>query len=278
MRADLLRFAQGRPIEAPAPATTARPPRAIVAPPPSTGAQQTTPPPPEAAPSSSRTGWFFVIILLLFVVLGGGLWALAQTLGVFEESPNLVTVPNVVGDTIDLATQRLEGDGFVVGDLIDRESSEPPGTVLDQAPSANEQVEEGATITLTVSVGVGEATLEDLRGRTEGEAREILAAAGFTNIQQVQREESDEEEPGIVLRTEPGPGGPYPKDEPIVLVVARTPTTTTTTTTEPPPTTTTTTAPPTTTTTAPPPTTTTTTAPPTTTTTTTEPTTTTTEP
>jgi beta-lactam-binding protein with PASTA domain len=259
----------------PVPAPSAGPPAG-----PSTAAVLAVPPEPipaeqVAAAPSKRTGWFFAIIVLLLVVLGGLLFAFGRQLGIFEDQKRLVTVPPVVGLDVATATEQLEDLGLRV-DTSDRESDEPPGTVVDQSPAANEQVAEGETVTLAVSVGVGEATLDDLRGLTETDARNRLRDAGFRDVPAPRLEESAEVDAGRVIRTEPAPGV-HPKDTQILLVVASAPvetTTTTTTTTAPP--TTTTTAPPTTTTTAPP--TTTTTAPPTTTTTAPPTTTTTTEP
>jgi serine/threonine-protein kinase len=271
MRADLLRFRDGRPIAAvtPVPTGPARPPgpATVVAAPP-----DPTPPPEVAQPASKRSGWFFAIIVVLLLVLAGLLFAFGSQLGIFEEQRRLVTVPPVVGLDVATATQTLEELGLEV-DTSDRESDQPPGTVVDQSPAANEQVTEGETVTLAVSVGVGEATLEDLRGLTETDARNRLRDAGFTDVPAPRLEESTEFEPGRVIRTEPGPGV-LAKDTQILLIVASEPveTTTTTTTTTTPTTTTTTTAPTTTTST------TTTTTAPTTTTTTTEATTTTTEP
>jgi beta-lactam-binding protein with PASTA domain len=208
------------------------------------------------------------------VVLGGLLFAFGRQLGIFEDQKQLVTVPSVVGQPVADATRAIEELGLRV-DTVDRESDEEPGTVVDQTPAGNEQVAEGETVILGVSVGIGEATLENLANLTEDEARTRLRDAGFTDVPAPRTEETDAVEPGRVIRTEPGPGV-YPKDTPIVLVVAAAPAETTTTTapttTTTAPTTTTTTTAPTTTTTAP---TTTTTAP---TTTTTAPTTTTTEP
>ena len=168
----------------------------------------------------------------------------------------------MVGRTYDEAVTTLEDAGFKVT-RSDQESDKPKDTVLSQSPKAQDEVDEGSTVVLTVSTGVGEADLVDLTGKTEAEARSTLGAAGFTNVTS-RPEDAPDKDPGTVIRTEPGPGL-LPKDTPIVLIVAAEPTTTTTSlvpTTAPPATTT---APPTTTTTAPP--TTTTTAPPTTTTT-----------
>jgi serine/threonine-protein kinase len=268
MRADLLRFRDGRAITPvnPVPTGPARPP--VVAAPPLR--PPTEPAPVAAAPPSGagrRTGWFFVIILLLLVVLGGLLVAFGQQLGIFDEQARQVTVPDVIGLSVGDATERLESEGFEVR-TNEQESSQPEGEVTAQSPGPQEQADEGSTVVLTISAGVGTVSVPDVVGLTENDARQALTEAGITGTVTRRDEElADEARIGQVLRTEPQVGSLIAKDEPVVLVIAVAPATTTTT--EAPTTTaaptTTTTAPPTTTTTQPP--TTTTTAPPTTTTT-----------
>ena len=269
MRADLLRFRDGKPIAPvnPVPTGPARPP-APPTPPSTPAVLPAGPPPVEDLPKSRKTGWFFAIILLLLVVLAGLLFAFGQQLGVFEEQTKTVTVPDVVDLDLKTATTRLEDVGLKVT-TSDQESDKPEDTVLDQTPAAGKEAKEGDTVVLLISVGIGKATLPDLVGRDEREARQILTDAGFTNVGQIV-EESEEQEPGHVIRTDPAPGQQYDKDQRITLFIAAAPATTTTavvvttsppvvtttsppvvTTTQPPPVTTTTAAPVTTTTSAP---------------------------
>ncbi len=262
MRADLLRFREGKPIAAVnvVPTGPARPPSP---PTPPTGNPTVPPPivPVAEEPERKKTGWFFVIILLLLVVLAGLLFAFGQQLGVFEEQTKQVAVPDVVDLDQVAAKKRIEDVGLKV-DTSDQESDKPEGTVLSQNPTGGEKVDKGSTVILTVSVGIGNATLPNVEGRTESEAREILKAAGFDNVGPPVLEESEAQEPGRVLRTVPTPDQQYPKDTLITLFLARPPATTTTavvvttsppvvTTTQPPPVTTTTQPPPVTTTTQP---------------------------
>jgi serine/threonine-protein kinase len=248
MRADLLRFREGKPIAAvnPVPAGPARPPSP---PTPPTGNPVVVPPPLPVAdePARKKTGWFFVVILLLLVVLAGLLFAFGQQLGVFEEQAKKVAVPDVVDLDQETAVKRIEDVGLVV-DTSEQVSDEEPGTVLSQDPGAGEQVEEGSTVILTISVGIGEASLPDVTGLDEGRAREVLKDAGFENLASPVLEESDAQEPGKVIRTEPVPGQVYAKDTLITLFISKQPETTTTLapTTQPPTTQAPTTLPPTT--------------------------------
>jgi beta-lactam-binding protein with PASTA domain len=61
-------------------------------------------------------------------------------------------VPDVSGDSESEARQRLEQEGFVVGQSQEEESGDAdPGTVLRTSPSAGETVRLGTTITLVVA-------------------------------------------------------------------------------------------------------------------------------
>ncbi|MCU1354739.1 MAG: serine/threonine protein kinase with sensor(s) [Acidimicrobiales bacterium] len=260
MRADLLRFREGRSVAAAgsaspglAGADPADPPTsATMAVPRAGGPVPGAVAAPEATasqPPHKRTGWLFGIILLLVAVLGVLLFAFGRQLGIFENQKKSVAVPTVVGLDVDVATTKLKDAGFKVQPTL-RADAAAVGKVLDQDPK-DTTAKEGSTVRITVSSGPGTARLEDLAGKTEGEARDALTAAQFSNVQP-RYEESADQPPGIVLFTEPGPGI-YARDRLITLVVSipstsTTTASTTTTTTAP----TTTTAAPTTTTTSPP--------------------------
>jgi serine/threonine-protein kinase len=257
MRADLLRFREGKPIAGvnPVPTGPARPPSPPT--PPAGNPATVVPPPQPVAPEQGRrrTGWFFVIILLLLVVLAGLLFAFGQQLGVFEEQTKKVAVPDVVDLPVQDAEDAILEAGLKFTISNDQSTTQPEGTVVSQSPAGGEQAEKGSTVILNVSVGVGEAVLPDVKGLSEQEARALLKKEGFENVRAPILEDSEEQEPGKVIRTMPDPGQSYPKDTEITLFIAKMPETTTTeqvttapptvvTTTQPPPVTTTTTRPP----------------------------------
>ena len=251
MRADLLRFREGRPVLAAG--VRATPPPGLVttvtaAVPHSAGTTVATAPVGDArryedepVAGNRRTGWFFAAILLLLAVLGGLLFAFGQQLGIFDSQAKQVTVTNVVGKPQDVATQELENLGFVVADPKQEASARPVGEVSRQNPPAGREVDEGSTVTLTVSSGPDRAVLPDVSRLPETEARLLLVAAGFDAKKITRRDEESDQVLDTVVRTEPGPGpDPQLVDISIVLVVAvPRPTTTTATTTTLPPTTTT---------------------------------------
>lgn len=130
-------------------------------------------------------------------------------------------VPNVVGMKEDDATKLLEDLGYKVK-LKEKKSDKEEGTVLRQNPSAGEQLENGETVTLTISdgKGKGEAKVPSLIGKTEAEAKRILKEAGFTvgNITEV---ESDEYDKGKVVEQQYEAGTKLEKEKPVGFSVSK---------------------------------------------------------
>ncbi|MDQ1027778.1 beta-lactam-binding protein with PASTA domain/serine/threonine protein kinase [Streptomyces umbrinus] len=93
------------------------------------------------------------------------------TLTVSTGAPK-VAVPNVIDDPVDEATEKLEDDkyGFTVK-TESKESSETPGTVLEQDPTAGDEVEKGSTITLTVAKEKEQSTVPDVSGLSCDDAK-----------------------------------------------------------------------------------------------------------
>ncbi|HEY5858642.1 MAG TPA: Stk1 family PASTA domain-containing Ser/Thr kinase [Aldersonia sp.] len=91
--------------------------------------------------------------------------------------PEQVRVPNVVGQTIDVAQPNLEGVGFrVVVENV--ESQQPRGEVVSTSPGGGASTDRGATVTVRVSSG-DQITMPDLTGQTVAQALDSLRAAGW---------------------------------------------------------------------------------------------------
>jgi serine/threonine-protein kinase len=66
--------------------------------------------------------------------------------------PNAVSVPSVVGGTVDDARRVLAQAGLAVGNIAQAmDSGTTPGTVVSQNPDANAQTAEGGTVDLVVA-------------------------------------------------------------------------------------------------------------------------------
>jgi eukaryotic-like serine/threonine-protein kinase len=117
--------------------------------------------------------------------------------------PEKLPVPNVVGTQLDAASTVLRNRGFDV-EVQRVLNPAPKDRVLREDPQPGTKVNEGSTVTLTVSDGPGQTAVPDVSGRSEAQARKALEKAGFKG--QVQREPSDVVKAGYATRTVP-PGG-----------------------------------------------------------------------
>ncbi len=86
-------------------------------------------------------------------------------------------VPNVVGNPAATARDMLETRGLKVNPNSAYEFAEAPeGTVIRQSPGAGAKVKKGDTVTLTISKGVEQVQVPDIRKISEAEALERLNA------------------------------------------------------------------------------------------------------
>ena len=101
--------------------------------------------------------------------------------------PNLTkqvmsTLPNVVGLTVDQATQQLQTAGFNVQTGTPVDSTVAAGLVAQQDPAAG-QVAGGTTVTLSPSTGNAPAVpIPGVSGQSPSQAQATLSSAGFTNV------------------------------------------------------------------------------------------------
>ena len=93
-------------------------------------------------------------------------------------TPERVQVPNVVGSSISVATQRLQNEGFEVVPVRDN-SDKPRNTVIGQDPQGGTSAAEGSRVTINVSDGPSISDVPDVVGDGRNEARKELVAAGF---------------------------------------------------------------------------------------------------
>jgi len=92
-----------------------------------------------------------------------------------------VVVPNVVGQTPEVAQANLEQLGFTVNRVADGRSADvDKGEVMavNPAPAAG-PVPYGSKVDIQVSVGVPQVKVPDVTGKKSGEAKKILEAAGL---------------------------------------------------------------------------------------------------
>jgi eukaryotic-like serine/threonine-protein kinase len=122
-----------------------------------------------------------------------------------SKGPNLITLPDALGEQEETARSELERLGFIV-DVDPQNSDEPEGTVIGQDPGPGSELPRGERITLIVSTGAGSVILPDVVGQPEETAIDTLSGRGAFNIQVIEQETEEKSEDGRVLDQAPGPG------------------------------------------------------------------------
>jgi len=114
-----------------------------------------------------------------------------------------VTLPSVIGMTVDEATKTLRDEGFsvTVADPID--ATETAGTIVEQSPGAG-RVAGGTNVTITPSNGQG-VPVPSVGGRPD-DAENQLRAAGFGRIERQCTENEGAPPQGVVTGTDPAAG------------------------------------------------------------------------
>jgi beta-lactam-binding protein with PASTA domain len=180
-----------------------------------------------------RHWWVWLLLLAIGVVVALGLlywWQQEED----DEAADTRAVPSVVGLTEQEAREVLEREGFEV-EVEDEESEEPEDTVVAQEPEAGTELEEGGTVTLTVSRGPPETETEtvvetetetaeretaevpDVVGQDHVDAGDAVADAGF--LPETYPVESAEEA-GTVVAQNPDGGTELQEGERVRLNVS----------------------------------------------------------
>jgi eukaryotic-like serine/threonine-protein kinase len=185
--------------------------------PPTTTGQRFPGAPPEP-PRSRPWTWVLLIVGVLAV------FALALWLGrsFFGDTTQQVRVPQVNGQPEETARQLLTDAGLATG-TVTQEASDTieAGLVIRSDPEQGQDADEGSTVDLVVSSGADTiAVPQDIVGRTEAEARQILQDAGLQAAPRSQQERSDEPA-GQVIGSDPEPGTQLARGSAVTLIVSQ---------------------------------------------------------
>ncbi len=226
LRADLLRFADGRPVEAGDPSLTnvmgavgagATATTMMAA---QTGRTMAVPlgglPPSdrEAEERKKRTRRLIVILVLLLIALGIiGYFLLSSVIG------GKVSVPDVVGETTAAATQTLQNDHLSVGTKVFKTSTTAKGLVLSTSPASGASVSKNSAVNLVVSDGpnIPTVAVPNVQNDQLTTAIQKLTAAGLTYTV---KDIPSTQPVGTVLTQSPAANTKIKANVPVVLTVS----------------------------------------------------------
>ena len=134
-----------------------------------------TPPYVPADEPQKRTGLYVALLLGGLVLVAIVLFFVGTQL---NQPTKQVAVPDVVGIEVTDAVNRVQAAGFKV-ETKNEVSDRPVGRVFEQTPAGNTNADEGSTVLLRVSGGLGNAPVPSVIGRTQAAAESLLTNAGF---------------------------------------------------------------------------------------------------
>ncbi|EGD45078.1 non-specific serine/threonine protein kinase [Nocardioidaceae bacterium Broad-1] len=202
MRTDIERYLAGRPVQATVPPSIDQTQVAQNRVPgpygdPTNGGYY---PPQDERPDGPRP---WVLVLLGLVIIGliaVGAYFLPTALG-----PQTTPAPDVTGLTqekamAELSTAKLKGE-------VKQESSDTVavGVVISQDPPAGQDVEEGSTVTITVSTGPPNREMPNVIGMPQKTAKELLEGDPYNFTVKIETAESDKDK-GTVIESDPVDG------------------------------------------------------------------------
>ena len=139
-----------------------------------------------------------------------------------ERGEQDVTVPSVVGATVDDASRRLERVGLRGRQSGSRPSAgSPVGTIVEQSPIGGASVGPGTVISFVVSAGQRAEPVPNVAGMSRRDAERAIEDAGFA-VGAVTPRTSDSPR-GTVLETSPAAGSDAVLPGPIELIVSNGP-------------------------------------------------------
>ncbi len=180
-------------------------------------------PPQDPPPGSGKRVWLGVLIGILAVaVLAGGGYVLANSLlGDNDETPQTVGVPRLIGFSLERATSELEDVGLEVDVKTRVSDTAKVGSVVEQDPLAQTQVEVGSTVTIWVAKQPPLVPVPVFTGLTLAEAQSLALQVG---VNLVPTEQLSTTVPvGTIISQDPAAGTEVPKGSDVQVVVSTAP-------------------------------------------------------
>jgi eukaryotic-like serine/threonine-protein kinase len=224
LRADLLRFADGRPVEAVDPGATSMMTAVGATQAVPMGAGHTTavpvapPPNREDLERKKRTRNLVILLVVLLVALAVIAFFLLRSVGVFGGNVN---VPDVVGLTAEQATQTLHNEQLTVGSSTVKTSTVAKGDVLSTDPKAGTSVAKNSAVKLVVSGGP-DIPIVEVPAVTGQQLTQAIAALQAKNLGYTVDSVTSDQPVGTVLSQNPAGGTRVPDTHKVTLTVSGT--------------------------------------------------------
>lgn len=157
---------------------------------------------PAPAPVKKKSKKGKIIALIIGALLLIGLIVVLAFTGMFR--PAKIEVPDVVGMTLEEATEELEATGFVIGEVREQYSEEvEEGQVIRTTPEAGRMRDPETEINLYVSQGPETIEVNDYVGRSIEQVRPLVADS-FQSV--TENEEFSDEPIGTIIAQQPEAG------------------------------------------------------------------------
>ncbi len=121
-----------------------------------------------------------------------------------SKGANLITLPDVIGQSQEIAESELQRRGFIV-DVDTRDADEPEGIVIVQDPGPGSRLLRGDRVTIVVSTGAGSVVVPSVEGQSEESAISTLQSRGLS-VDVIGQETDQSSEDGRVLDQAPASG------------------------------------------------------------------------
>ncbi|MBO0847701.1 MAG: Stk1 family PASTA domain-containing Ser/Thr kinase [Nocardioides sp.] len=215
MRNDIERYLAGHPVHVVPPPPPVEPPTMVND---ATTVAAPVPPEEEEEERGTRPGLLVFLAILLVIVLGLAAYLLPR---LFASPNDQVQVPRVAGLTENQARTKLGDAGLQVAPVERTYSSKVDANhVISSDPPADEFVNKGTAVTLTVSLGTHPTRVPDVIGQTRAQAQTAMDSA---HLQPDFRSVQSDQTAGTVVRTDPVAGTQVGRESHVTVFMSQGP-------------------------------------------------------
>ena len=174
---------------------------------------------PKKKNSNNKAGIIIGIIVIVIALLGGVAFGSRVLTSVAGDKS--VTIPNIVGMTVENATKELEKLGLKIKVLETIESDKEENTILEMNPLSNTEAKKGDIIEVKVSGGIAKVKVPDLRDYEINYIQDLLTQKGLEwNITE---QFSENIKSGYLIKQYPERDTEVPKGTTIELTISKGP-------------------------------------------------------